>query len=202
MKMLDTRGWDCPKPVLETKKALQANEELTVIVDNNAARANVSRLAEKSGYEAEIHVRDDGTYIHIKKGEGEPIQDKVADESEPDPSFACNTGKLVLFIASDKLGSGSDELGGILTRALMHTFLEVEPKPDAIVLMNSGVKLVVPESPVLDDLKALSAKNVEILVCGTCLNYFDLMEKVAVGEISNAYTIAETLLQAGKVIRL
>jgi intracellular sulfur oxidation DsrE/DsrF family protein len=84
----------------------------------------------------------------------------------------------------------------------MPTFLEIEPKPQVIVLMNNGVKLAVSDSPVLEDLQALADKGVEILICGTCLKYFDLTDKVAVGEISNAYTIAETLLQAGKVVRL
>jgi selenium metabolism protein YedF len=107
-----------------------------------------------------------------------------------------------LSISSDTVGQGSDELGGILMRAFMHTFMEVEPRPDTIIFMNNGVRLTVSGSPVLEDLQALAHEGVEILVCGTCLNYFEITDDVAVGEISNAYTIAETLLQAGKVVRL
>ncbi|GAF89966.1 unnamed protein product, partial [marine sediment metagenome] len=73
---------------------------------------------------------------------------------------------------------------------------------DVIIFMNSGVKLTVSDSSVLEDLQALTNEGVEIFVCGTCLNYFDLTDKIAVGEISNAYTIAETMLQAGKTVRL
>lgn len=198
-KVLDARGWACPRPVLETKKALQTENALTVIVDNRAARENVSRLASKSGYEVQIEEKDDGIYLYIEGEAGARAQEK---EPESESYVTCESGKLVLFIASDTVGSGSDELGGILVRSLMHTFLEVEPRPDVIVLMNNGVKLAVPGSPVLEDFQALAGAGIEILVCGTCLNYFGLTDKVAVGEISNTYTIAETLLQAGKVVRL
>jgi selenium metabolism protein YedF len=199
-KVIDARGWECPKPVIETKKALQTGNTLTVIVDSIAARENVSRLADKSGCQTRVEEKDDGVYIHITCDASS--QEKAAEQPEPESYIACPGGKLVLFIASDKVGSGSDELGEILMRALMHTFLETDPKPEVIVLMNNGVKLAVTDSPVLDDLNTLVSSGVEILVCGTCLNYFNLTDKIAVGEISNAYTIAETLLQAGKVVRL
>jgi len=199
-KVIDARGWECPRPVLETKKALQTENIITVIVDNRAARENVTRLADKSGYRVRAVEKDDGIYLHI---EGDAsVQDKIAEQPESESYIACESGKLVLFIGSDTVGSGSDELGEILMRALMHTFLETEPKPEVIVLMNNGVNLAVSDSPVLDDLKMLASGGTEILVCGTCLNYFQLTDDVAVGEISNAYTIAETLLQAGKVVRL
>lgn len=200
--VLDARGWACPKPVLETKKLLQSEDVITVIVDNRAARENVSRLASKSGCKVRIEEKDDGTHLHIEKEAGASAQEVTEKEPEPESYISCESGKLVLFIASDIVGRGSDELGGILMRALMPTLLEVEPKPEVIVLMNNGVKLAISDSPVLEDLQALADKGVEILICGTCLKYFDLTDKVAVGEISNAYTIAETLLQAGKAVRL
>jgi intracellular sulfur oxidation DsrE/DsrF family protein len=71
-----------------------------------------------------------------------------------------------------------------------------------IVFFNAGVKLVAADSPVLEDLQALAGRGVQILACGTCLGYFELKEKVAVGEVSNMYTIAETMLGAGKVVSL
>jgi selenium metabolism protein YedF len=201
-ELLDARGWACPKPVLEAKKLLQSEDVITVIVDNRAAMENVSRLASKSGCKVRVEEKDDGTYLHIEKETGASAQEKVAKEPESESYISCDSGKLVLFIASDIVGRGSDELGVILMRALMPTFLEVEPKPEVIVLMNNGVKLAISDSPVLEDLQVLADKGVEILICGTCLKYFDLTDKVAVGQISNAYTIAETLLQAGKVVRL
>lgn len=197
-KILDARGWECPKPVIETKKALQSNSFLTVIVDNRAARDNVSRLASKSGFQVRVDEKDDGTYINIEREGDAPVQEETKPESHIEPA----SGRLVLVIASDAIGNGDDELGRILMRAFMPTFLEVEPRPDVIIFMNSGVKLTVSDSLVLEDLQALASEGVEIFVCGTCLNYFDLIDKIAVGEISNAYTIAETMLQAGKTVRL
>ena len=201
-KVIDARGLECPRPVLETKKALQTESVITVIVDNRAARENVARLADKSGCRVRVEEKSDGVYLHIEKSEDASAQEKTAEQPESESYIACESGKLVLFIGSDTVGSGSDELGEILMRGLMHTLLETDPKPDIIALMNNGVKLAVSDSPVLDDLKTLASEGTEILVCGTCLNYFQLTDDVAVGEISNAYTIAETLLQAGKVVRL
>lgn len=199
-KILDARGWACPKPVIETKKVLQTENELTVIVDNKAAKENVSRLATKMQFQVDIEEKDDGIYLHINKGKDVPVTEIT--EEEISSYVQCSNGKLVLLITSNTVGRGSDELGGILMRALMHTFLETEPKPNMIILMNNGVKLAVNGSPVIDDLKALSEKGTEILVCGTCLNYFNLTNDVKVGQISNAYTITESLLQAGRVINL
>jgi selenium metabolism protein YedF len=197
-KILDARGWACPKPVIETRKALQSVKSLTVIVDNKAARENVSRLAVKLGLQAQVEEKDNGTYIHIEQGTAQAIQETIKE----DEFESCEKGNIVLVITSDTVGRGSDELGGILMRAIMHTLLEVKPQPNIIVLMNNGVKLAVTGSPVVEDLQELVDSGIEILVCGTCLNYFGLTDSIAVGEISNAYTIAETMLRAGKVVNL
>ena len=196
-KILDARGWACPKPVIETRKALQTDKFLTVIVDNKAARENVSRLAVKLGLQAQIEEKDDGTYVHIEQRTAQAIQETIKEDD-----FESCKGNIVLVITSDTVGRGSDELGGILMRAIMHTLLEVKPQPNTIVFMNNGVKLAVTGSPVVEDLQELVDSGIEILICGTCLNYFGLTDSMAVGEISNAYTIAETMLQAGKVVNL
>jgi selenium metabolism protein YedF len=109
---------------------------------------------------------------------------------------------LVLLISGDTMGRGDAELGEILIRSFLHTLGEVEPQPDTLIFLNSGVRLVAAGSPVLDDLRALRDRGVEILACGTCLGHYALKDRVAVGEISNMYAIAETLLRAGKVISL
>jgi len=192
-RILDARGWACPKPVIETRKALQTEDNLTVIVDNKAAKENVSRLAEKLQYNFSVDEKDDGIYINISR-------EKVQVSTET--NLVNDNGKIVILITSDTIGRGSDELGGILMRAFMHTFLEVEPKPEKIILVNSGIKLAVTGSPVVEDLKALSDNGVEVLVCGTCLNYFGLTDNLAAGQISNAYSIAESLLQADKVVNI
>jgi selenium metabolism protein YedF len=112
------------------------------------------------------------------------------------------SGPLVLTVPSDIMGRGDEELGGILVRAFFHTLGEVEPLPQTIIFFNSGVKLVVEGSPVVEDLQALKARGIEILACGTCLGHYGFKERVALGEVSNMYTIAETILGAGKVVSL
>ena len=113
------------------------------------------------------------------------------------------SGPLVLVVSSERMGRGEhDELGTVLIRSFFHTLGEVERLPDTILFYNSGVKLVAEGSPVLDDLQALAGRGIEMLACGTCLGYYDLTDKVAVGEVSNMYTIAETMLGAGKTVHL
>jgi selenium metabolism protein YedF len=109
---------------------------------------------------------------------------------------------LVLTVPCETMGRGDDELGAILIRSFFHALGQTTPRPDTIIFFNGGVKLVVEGSPVLEDLQALCGQGVELLACGTCLGHFDLKDKVAVGEISNMYTIAETLLRAAKVVNL
>jgi selenium metabolism protein YedF len=193
---VDARGLACPQPVILTRNALQQSDAVTTIVDGETAQHNVTRMAEKGGATVQVDEREDGVYLHIHKG-GAP-QETAA----PQPAHAPVGGPLVLTISSEFMGRGDEELGHILIRGFFHTLGEVEPLPDTIVLFNSGVKLVAEGSPVLEDLDALCGQGVEILACGTCLGHFELKDKVAVGEVSNMYTIAETLLNAGKVIGL
>jgi selenium metabolism protein YedF len=193
---IDARGLACPQPVILTRKALQEHAAVTTIVDNETARHNVSRMAEKSGAIVQADEREDGVYLHITKEGVQP-----SDLATP-PTVLPESGPLVVIVSSETMGRGEEELGSILMRTFFHTLGEVAPMPDMIIFVNSGVKLVVENSPVLEDLQALTGQGVHILACGTCLGYYELMEKVAVGEVSNMYTIAETLLGAGKVVSL
>ncbi|MGQ9709629.1 MAG: sulfurtransferase-like selenium metabolism protein YedF [Anaerolineae bacterium] len=197
-KIVDARGLPCPQPVLLTRNALQGSDTVTTIVDSDTARHNVTRMAEKAGYTVQAEKREDGVYLHITRGE-------VAPAAAPTPvgAPAPSGGPLVLVIPSEIMGRGEhEELGRIIIQGFLHTLNEVSPLPDVLIFFNSGVKLVVEGSPVLEDLRTLAAQGVQILACGTCLGYYGLKEKVAVGEISNMYTIAETMMQAGKIVSL
>jgi selenium metabolism protein YedF len=108
----------------------------------------------------------------------------------------------VVFVPSDCLGRGPAELGERLMGAFFHTLLEVEPKPKTLIFMNSGVKLTVEGSRALDDFRALAKQGVDIVACGTCLGYFEITEKLAVGRVSNMYDIATALLEAGRIVEL
>ena len=199
-KHIDARGLACPQPVILTRRAMQEGQSdkgwaVTTIVDNETARQNVTRMATKAGATVVAEQKDDGIYLHISGGQG-PQEEQAVSEAAP------AGGPLVLAIASEFMGRGDDVLGHVLMRGFFHTLGEVAPAPDTLILFNSGVKLVVDGSPVLEDLQVLRQHGVEILACGTCLGYYELRDRVAVGEVSNMYSIAEALLGAGKVINL
>jgi selenium metabolism protein YedF len=195
-KAVDARGLPCPQPVILTRNAMQESGSVTTIVDNETAQQNVTRMAEKAGATVESDGREDGIYLHITR-EGAPTG-----ETLPQPVIASTGGPSVLVIPSETMGQGDEELGDVLIRGFFHTLGEVEPRPDTIIFFNSGVKLVVEGSQVLRDIQALCERGTEILACGTCLGHYELKEKVAMGEVSNMYTIAEILLGAGKVVSL
>ena len=196
VKTVDARGLPCPQPVILTRSALQEGDPVLTIVDNETAQQNVTRMAEKAGATVQAEEREDGIYLHIAQEESAMAETILQSASSP-PG-----GSLALVIPSEIMGRDDEELGNILIRGFFHTLGEVEPLPDTIIFFNSGVKLVVEGSQILEDLYALCEQGIEILACGTCLGHYGLKEKVAVGEVSNMYTIAETMLGAGKVVSL
>jgi selenium metabolism protein YedF len=174
---------------------MREGTSVLIIVDNETAQKNVTRMAEKSGATVEAEVRPDGIYLQITPG--------AFPETQSPAAAAPTGGPLVLVVPGQGMGRGEHpELGEILVRGFFHALSELEPLPDVIIFFNSGVNLVVEGSPVVDDLRALADEGVEILACGTCLEYYDLKGGVAVGTVSNMYTIAETMLAAGRVVYL
>lgn len=195
-KIIDARGLACPQPVLLTRAALQTAAAVTCIVDDETSQLNVMRLAETAGHWVQAETRPDGIYIKIQRRPAMTI------EPEAEPVRPASEGPLVLVVSGMVMGQGDDELGQILIRSFFHTLGEIAPVPRTIIFFNTGVKLLVPGSPVLDDLRLLAQNGIEILACGTCLGHFNLKEQLAVGQVSNMYTIAETMLAAGKIVRL
>jgi selenium metabolism protein YedF len=98
------------------------------------------------------------------------------------------------------MGRGNDELGHVLMRSFVHTLLTLDPLPEALIFYNTGVKLTVKDSEVLDDLKKIEASGVSILVCGTCLNYFGISGDLACGIVSNMYDITSSMAAAGRLV--
>lgn len=194
---IDARGELCPKPVIMTKKELDNLSEgvLTTIVDNEVAKDNISKLAGSYGYSFTVdQTKENDYYIHITKGE---VTGKEVNVCVPD-TFK----DLTIAIGSDKMGTGGEELGHILMKSFMYTVRETTPLPATIVLFNSGVNIACGESQVLDDLKAMANEGVEILVCGTCLDYFNIKDKIQVGEIANMYSIYEKMRNANNTINI
>lgn len=194
--IVDARGLPCPQPVIRTRNAMRESDDITTLVSGEDQVGNVRRLAEKAGWRVESEARPDGYAIHMVKGQAAPQP-----QAAPELPTAAPAGRVIV-LSSERMGRGDDALGAILMRSLLYTLGEVEPAPKTLLLYNSGVKLAVEGSPVLEELAALQARGVEILVCGTCLGHFDLKERLQVGVISNMYTIAETLLAAGNAITI
>lgn len=192
-KVVDARNLPCPQPVLLTTKALEEADEVITIVDNEAARENVSRLGNSRGHEVTVEHKDEGIYLTLVKKGVEPAREE--------PSSAASG--IVLFITSDILGRGENmELGNLLIHSFLNTLGSLNSKPESILFMNDGVKLVVEDSLVVGELKQLESQGIEILACGTCLSRLNLTNKIAVGQVSNMYTLADTLLKAKKIIPL
>jgi len=199
IKIVDARGLACPQPVVLAKQAIETNEKVKVIVDNETALENVKRLGTKQGCDVQVKKKNDGTYeINLTRKAG-----AVATTEEFVPS--CSTipaasGPLVIVISADTMGRGNDELGYVLIRAFLHTICLQKEKPDVMIFYNTGVKLTVQESEVLEDLKKLESEGVQLLVCGTCLNYFEIKDKLAAGTVSNMYDIVDTMSRSGRLI--
>jgi selenium metabolism protein YedF len=197
VKDIDCRGLNCPEPVLRTKRALEEKPDvdINVIVDNETARENVQRFARSKGRKTEWLEKENTFHIAIGAGATGETAVKTSNlESVPSKEGS------VLLISTDQLGQGSSELGLLLMRNFIYTLTKRDDLPRAIVFMNSGVRLSITGSAVIDELEELASKGVTILVCGTCLDYYELKDEHKAGLVSNMYDIADLLLAAEKVI--
>jgi selenium metabolism protein YedF len=197
MKEIDARGLECPKPVILTKKELDSIEEgkVKTTVDNEVARENLIKLAKSQNADFEVEELEGGLFavtIEKKTSAETQIQKKLVEVDE----------NYVIVIQSEHMGRGDEKLGKILMKSFIYTVKETKPYPKSILFFNSGVKLTVEDSEVLDDLKALENEGVEIISCGTCLDYFNLKDKLGVGSISNMYTIYEKMRNSTNVVTI
>lgn len=199
--IVDARGMTCPKPVVMTRDALAAGteSELIVLVDNAAARDNVARFAGSQGCTASVEENPEGTFRVCITASGNKTADLPELKSCALPSSKTNT---VVFINSDTIGRGNDELGTALMKAFSFALAESSNLPATLVFMNSGVKLTVEGSDALENLKKIDTTDTSIMVCGTCLDYYGITDKLGVGIVSNMYDIVEAFLAADKVITL
>jgi len=194
-KILDLTGLACPLPVVRTKEALEAEEKgLIVMVDNIAARDNVTRFAESRGCTVEVAAAGNCYHLTIQPPVGGTPSSCVFPDAAPEPQ-----GTVVVF-ASDRMGEGDPELGAILMRAFAQTLVQMET-PGKLLFYNRGVFLVLADSPILAELKGLEEMGVELLVCGTCLDFYQVRDRLAAGKVSNMFTILETQMQAGRIIK-
>ena len=194
METLDCRGQQCPQPVVQTRQLMLAQpaSTLKVLVDDDVSRDNVIRLAKSLGYSASIDQSEAIFEISLTPGEA-PKKTTVR---------ATNSGPTVLFIGSDEMGHGDAKLGQILMKNFIFTLVEADKAPDVIYFVNSGVKLTVGGSDVIEALDELANHGVDIASCGLCLEFFRVKEALAVGRISNMLELVNALEGAGNIIRL
>ena len=194
MKTIDCRGQQCPQPVIQTRKLMltEPGSVLQVLVDDQACQDNVSRLATTMGYS--IKVEKSGAATRLELSPGEPPEQSQTAKSA--------TGPRVIFIGSDQIGSGDQKLGQVLMKNFIFTLTEADIIPDAIYLVNSGVRLTIAGSDVLEPLEELANRGVDIASCGLCLEYFDAKDSLVVGRISNMLELVNALEGAGNIIRL
>jgi selenium metabolism protein YedF len=212
IRSIDARGLACPQPVVLAKKALEEGgfEILQMIVDGPSARENVTRFAVHAGHAVEsVKEGEKGAAtIRIRRAatiaSSERASTPAANAARPEPSAAVSpeaNQARTIFISSDRIGSGDDELGALLMKGFIGTLLEASPLPDRLIFMNGGVRLAVEGSSSLSNLKKLEEQGMEILSCGTCLDFYKIKDKLAVGRVSNMFEISGLLLN-GKTFSL
>ena len=192
-------GDNCPIPVIKTKKAMgevSGAETIEVMVDNEIAVQNVTKMASGLGGSVSSEkIAEKEFKITIQmNGAAEETEDAVSCV----PDQRENT---VIVISSDRMGSGNDELGKVLIKGFIFAVTQLEKLPKTILFYNGGATLTAEGSDSIVDLKSLEAQGVEILTCGTCLNYYGLTEKLLVGNVTNMYTIVEKMAGADKIIQ-
>ena len=192
--IIDAKGKACPQPVLMTKKALTEMEAgtFTVMVDSAISKDNVVRFATSQGCETRVEEKDGVFHIEVVKGNPGDTTGNAAEEA--------TSSNITIYVHSDRMGRGDDTLGGILIKGFIKTLKDVDPKPRRMIFVNSGIFLTTEGSEVIDALKELEAMGIEILSCGTCLDFFNRKEKLQVGVASNMYDITSALMQADKVV--
>lgn len=200
-KLLDCRGLSCPQPVIMTRQALDeiSRGDLEVLLDNEASCTNVVRFAQSQGHKVTQQSTEKDQYrVLIEK------RDEAVEASEP-PPVVCDVEKsrsLVVYVSSETLGRGDEELGRVLMRSYLDTLAQFAKEISHVILINSGVKLAVEGSPVLEQIQALERMGAQVLCCGTCLNHFKLADRLQAGSVSNMLAILEVLSKAQRVMSL
>lgn len=204
MIQVNAMGDACPIPVVKTKNAIRevkGSGLVETLVDNEIAVQNLTKMANQKGYGVRSEKLGDNAYkVIMTIGDGAELPGEAEAESclaAPDRQKR----KTVVVISSPKMGEGDEELGKTLMKGFLYALGQQERLPDTILFYNGGAALSCEGSPALEDLKSLEAQGVEILTCGTCLNYYHLAEKLQVGGVTNMYMIAEKMMEADSIVK-
>ena len=192
MEKLDLKGKTCPVPVIETKKLIESRQvdEVEVVVDDPTASENVRRFLGSRGYATTVLQEGNVYRVEGCLQEGGAMAEQSGTQK-----------KVLVYVDTETMGRGDDGLGRVLMRSFLSTLKELEVRPWRIVFVNAGVRNVVADSEYLGILKEIEALGVEVIACGTCLDYFHLKDSVAVGRTSNMFEILTSFNEATNVIR-
>ena len=200
-KIIDCRGLACPLPVVNAKKAAEAmnpGDVLTVLVDNEIAVQNLSRFAEHKGFGVSADKRGEKEYAVIMSISGDAVESK---EEEVACVMDSRRKGMLVVLSGNVMGTGDAKLGTSLMKAFVFALTKQDQLPDTILCYNSGAYLTCEGADTLEDLKLLESEGVTILTCGTCLDFYGLKEKLAVGGVTNMYDIVERMENAAQIIK-
>ena len=189
---IDARGIACPQPVLMVKDALEKIEEgvVTILVDNKGSSINIKNFCESNGHTVSVKEKDGCFSIDVAKG-----FDCVIAEEQGDSN-------IVTFISGECLGNEEPELGKMLMKGFLSNIKNLDQKPKTVIFVNNGVRMLTTNEETVAIVKELADIGIEILACGACLEYFQLVDYLKVGVISDAYTVSNKLFNADKVVKL
>jgi len=203
MRIVDTKGQLCPVPLIAAKKALKEiafGESFIVLTDNKTSFENLSRFLKDNKAEFEISETGGVWTLTITKKNGVETDIKAEEYCAPVISH-FEKGNYIVAITSDKMGEGDAELGHLLIGNFIKALKDLDKLPQHIVFYNKGVTLATKDSEVIEHIKDLEKMGVEIHLCGTCVNFYKLENNIAVGTLSNMFSIAEIMASAGNIVR-
>ena len=204
MKIVDTRGLTCPAPLIKTRQGLTeaaADEAVQVIIDNKTSLGNVKRYLADNKLTFTVREEGDLAYVTVTRGDKTEMSTNEEEYCAPEATKSPLARNTVVAVTSEKMGSGDDELGAKLMVTFFRTLVMIEPAPDSVVFYNSGVKLAMDNSPVLEFIKELLAKGTSVYICTTCINHFNIKNRLPVGSFSDMYQILNVLNDADHIIR-
>lgn len=204
MIRVDAMGDACPIPVVKTKNAIKelgGAGQVEVLVDNEIAVQNLTKMANQKGYDIQSEKQKEQQYRVVMTIGEDSFNERKEQIQEAESCIPDSRQNKTVVISSGTMGSGSDELGAILMKGFLYALTQQDILPKTILFYNGGASFTCEGSPALEDLKQLEAQGVEILTCGTCLDYYGLSEKLQVGDVTNMYVIAEKMMEAGSIIR-
>lgn len=214
-KLVNAIGDPCPIPVVKTKNAIkELNGQkgcVETLVDNEIAVQNLTKMAVQKQYGVSSEKMEENKFRVImeipslQEANDDVSQGKSLNEENSNEDICCipdgRKKSTVVVISSSLMGEGDPELGTALMKSYLYALAQQDELPGTLLFYNGGVKLTCEDSASLEDLKSLEAQGVEILSCGTCLNFYGLTEKLQVGSVTNMYVIAEKMSQADLIIK-